>query len=209
MISAERRALSRDAAARGGTPIHPLRLVSELQQFLSSDITVCLDMGSFHLWIARHLYSFRPRQVLISNGQQTLGVALPWGIAASIVRPAEKILSVSGDGGFLFSAMELETAVRLKANIVHMVWIDGTYDMVGIQERLKYGRTSGVDFGPVDYVKYAEAFGAKGLMINKPDDIAPVMKKAFDTQGPAIVGVHVDYRDNHKLFEMVHENSIN
>ena len=208
MISAERRALSRDAAARGGTPIHPLRLVSGLKQLLSSDITVCLDMGSFHLWIARHLYSFRPRQVLISNGQQTLGVALPWGIAASIVRPAEKILSVSGDGGFLFSAMELETAVRLKANIVHMVWIDGTYDMVGTQERLKYGRTSGVDFGPVDYVKYAEAFGAKGLMINKPDDIAPVMKKAFDTQGPAIVGVHVDYRDNHELFEMVNDDSI-
>jgi acetolactate synthase-1/2/3 large subunit len=165
-------------------------------------------MGSFHLWIARHLYSFRPRQVLISNGQQTLGVALPWGIAASIVRPAEKILSISGDGGFLYSAMELETAVRLKANIVHMVWIDGTYDMVAVQEKLKYGRTSGIDFGPIDYVKYAEAFGATGLMIDKPDDIAPVMKKAFDTQGPVIVGVQVDYRDNHALFEMVHEDSI-
>ena len=135
MISAERRLLSEEAAARDGVPIHPLRLVHELQQFLGSDVTVCLDMGSFHLWIARHLYSFRPRQVLISNGQQTLGVALPWGIAASIVRPAEKILSISGDGGFLYSAMELETAVRLKANIVHMVWIDGTYDMVAVQEQ--------------------------------------------------------------------------
>jgi acetolactate synthase I/II/III large subunit len=165
-------------------------------------------MGSFHLWIARHLYSFRPRQVLITNGQQTLGVALPWGIAASIVRPAEKVLSISGDGGFLFSAMELETAVRLKANIVHMVWIDGTYDMVATQEELKYGRTSGIDFGPIDYIKYAEAFGATGLMIDKPEDIAPVMKKAFDTQGPVIVGVHVDYRDNHALFEMLHEDSI-
>lgn len=207
-ITAERESLSKESAARGGTPIHPLRLVYELQQFLSSDITVCLDMGSFHLWIARHLYSFRPRQVLISNGQQTLGVALPWGIAASIVRPAEKILSISGDGGFLFSAMELETAVRLKANIVHMVWIDGTYDMVAIQEKLKYGRSSGTDFGPIDYVKYAEGFGAKGLMIDKPDDIGPVMRKAFDTQGPVIVGVHVDYRDNHKLFELLHEDSI-
>jgi acetolactate synthase-1/2/3 large subunit len=207
-ISAERKLLSKEAAARGGVPVHPLRLVHELQQFLGSDVTVCLDMGSFHLWIARHLYSFRPRQVLISNGQQTLGVALPWGIAASIVRPAEKILSISGDGGFLYSAMELETAVRLKANIVHMVWIDGTYDMVAVQEKLKYGRTSGIDFGPIDYVKYAEAFGATGLMIDKPDDIAPVMKKAFDTQGPVIVGVQVDYRDNHALFEMVHEDSI-
>ncbi len=215
-IAAERKLLGKEAAARGGTPIHPLRLVHELQQFLGSDITqflgsditVCLDMGSFHLWIARHLYSFRPRQVLISNGQQTLGVALPWGIAASIVRPAEKILSISGDGGFLYSAMELETAVRLKANIVHMVWIDGAYDMVAVQEKLKYGRTSGIDFGPIDYIRYAEAFGATGLMIDKPDDIAPIMKKAFDTQGPVIVGVHVDYRDNHELFEMLHEDSI-
>ena len=207
-IRAERQLLGEEAAARGGTPIHPLRLVHELQQFLGSDTTLCLDMGSFHLWIARHLYSFRPRQVLISNGQQTLGVALPWGIAASIVRPAEKILSISGDGGFLYSAMELETAVRLKANIVHMVWIDGTYDMVAVQEKLKYGRTSGIDFGPIDYLKYAEAFGATGFRIDKPDDIAPVMKKAFDTQGPVIVGVHVDYRDNHNLFEMLHEDSI-
>jgi acetolactate synthase I/II/III large subunit len=207
MIQAERHALNKEAALRGGTPIHPLRLVHELQQFVSSDTTLCLDMGSFHLWIARYLYSFTPRHVLITNGQQTLGVALPWGIAASVVRPAEKILSISGDGGFLFSAMELETAVRLKANLVHMVWIDGTYDMVAVQEKVKYGRTSGTDFGPIDYVKYAEAFGAKGLMIEKPDDIVPVMKKAFDTQGPVIVGVHVDYSDNHKLFEMVDWNS--
>jgi acetolactate synthase I/II/III large subunit len=208
MIRDERQLLSNQAAARDGTPIHPLRLVHELKQFLGSDITVCLDMGSFHMWIARHLYSFRPRQVLISNGQQTMGVGLPWGIAASIVRPAEKVLSISGDGGFLFSAMELETAVRLRSNIVHMVWVDGTYDMVAVQEMLKYGRTSGIKLGPIDYVKYAEAFGAKGLMIEKPDDIVPVMKKAFDTQGPVIVGVHVDYRDNHELFEMVHEDSI-
>jgi acetolactate synthase-1/2/3 large subunit len=77
--------------------------------------------------------------------------------------------------------------------------------MVGTQEELKYGRRSGVDLGPVDYVKYAEAFGAKGLMIDKPDDIVPVLKKAFDVTGPVIIGVPVDYRDNRKLFEMVQE----
>ena len=202
-IIAERKYLAEESSKRNGSPIHPLRLVHEMQQFLGSDTTVCLDMGSFHLWIARHLYSFRTRQVLITNGQQTLGVALPWGIAGALVRPSEKILSISGDGGFLYSAMELETAVRLKANLVHMVWIDGTYDMVATQERLKYGRASGTDFGPIDYVKYAEAFGTKGMMINTADDIGPVMKKAFDTPGPVIVGVHVDYRDNHQLFETV------
>jgi acetolactate synthase I/II/III large subunit len=207
-IAAERAELSRESATRNGTPIHPLRLVAELQPFLSSDVTLCLDMGSFHLWLARHLYSFKARQILISNGQQTLGVALPWAIAASIVRPTEKVVSISGDGGFLFSAMELETAVRLKANIVHLVWIDGTYDMVAVQEALKYGRKSGIDLGPVDLPKYAEAFGATGRMIRTPDEIAPVLKEALNHTGPIIVGVHVDYSDNHKLFEMVKEDSI-
>jgi acetolactate synthase-1/2/3 large subunit len=207
-IATERAELSRESATRSGTPVHPLRLVAELQPFLSSDVTLCSDMGSFHLWLARHLYSFKARQILISNGQQTLGVALPWAIAASIVRPSEKVLAISGDGGFLFSAMELETAVRLKANIVQLVWIDGTYDMVATQEVIKYGRKSGIAFGPVDLVKYAEAFGATGKMIRTPAEIAPVMKEALNHAGPIIVGVPVDYSDNHKLFEMVKGDSI-
>jgi acetolactate synthase I/II/III large subunit len=199
----------KDADRYTDNPIHPLRIVAELQKWLADDVTLCLDMGSFHLWLAHFLFSFRARQILISNGQQTLGVALPWGIASCLVRPHEKTLSISGDGGFLFSAMELETAVRLKLNLVHMVWIDGTYDMVGVQEQAKYKRTSGVDFGPVDLVKYAEAFGARGCMINSPDEIAPVLRKAFEASGPVLIGIRVDYRDNHILFENVHEHLLN
>src|SRR5260370_42648015 len=108
-------------------------------------------MGSFHIWLARHLYSFRPRQVLMTNGQQTLGVGLPWGIAASLLRANEKVISISGDGGFMFSAMELETAVRLKCNLVHLVWIDGHYDMVRFQEVAKYGRSSSEFRSPVRF----------------------------------------------------------
>jgi acetolactate synthase-1/2/3 large subunit len=207
-ITAERAHLAQEAALKSGTPIHPLRLVSEMQKILSADMTLCLDMGSFHLWLARYLYSFRARQVLISNGQQTLGVALPWAIAACLVRPHEKVISISGDGGFLFSAMELETAVRLGCNLVHMIWIDGTYNMVAVQEQIKYGRPSGTDLGPFDPVKYAEAFGATGMMIRTPDEIAPTLGKALATSGPVVIGVHVDYSDNHKLFEMVDERSI-
>jgi acetolactate synthase-1/2/3 large subunit len=207
-IKVYREDLAKQSTGLGGTPVHPMRLVHELQPFLGTDLTLCLDMGSFHLWMARHLHSARPRQILITNGQQTLGVALPWAIAAAIVRPTEKVLSISGDGGFLFSAAELETAVRLKLNIVHMVWIDGAYDMVAAQELQKYGRKSGVEFGPVDVVKYAEAFGATGMMIRVPEEITPVLKRALEHRGgPVLIGVHVDYRDNHKLFEMVHENS--
>ncbi len=207
-IAQERDQMRAEAAGLSAVPIHPLRLIAELQDILTPDMTVCSDMGSFSMYLARYLYSFRARQLLISNGQQTLGVALPWGIAATLVRPEEKVLSISGDGGFLFSANELETAVRLKSHMVHMIWIDGTYDMVAEQERIKYNRVSGVDFGPVDPVKYAEAFGAIGLRIDRPDQITSTLRKAFDTPGPVLVGVHVDYRQNVKLFEQVYEGSI-
>ena len=208
-VEIERNAFAQKAAALNGTPIHPIRLVHELQTLLSDDMTLCLDMGSFHIWLARYLYSFRARQILMTNGQQTLGVGLPWAIAASLVRPSEKVISVSGDGGFLFSAMELETAVRLKSNLVHLVWIDGFYDMVGIQEMAKYGRLSGVKLGPVDVVRFAEAFGAKGLKIERPEEISSTLKKALAMQGPVIVGVPVDYRDNHRLMENVHPDALN
>ena len=207
-IAQDREQMRAEATSLSAVPIHPLRLIAELQDMLTPDVTVCSDMGSFSMYLARYLYSFRARQLLISNGQQTLGVALPWAIAATLVRPQEKVLSISGDGGFLFSANELETAVRLKYHLVHMIWIDGTYDMVAVQERLKYKRTSGIDFGPVDPVKYAEAFGATGLRIDHPDQIAPTLRKAFDTPGPVLVGVHVDYQQNVKLFEQVYEGSI-
>jgi acetolactate synthase-1/2/3 large subunit len=208
-LASKRAARLDDAGRYSGSPIHPLRIVAELQRWLADDVTLCLDMGSFHLWIAHFLFSFRARQIMISNGQQTLGVALPWGIASCLLRPNEKTLSISGDGGFLFSAMELETAVRLKLNLVHMVWINGTYDMVAVQEQPKYKRTSGVDFGPVDVVKYAEAFGTAGFMVNTPDQIGPTLRKAFEISGPVLIGIRVDYRDNHKLFEKVHEYLLN
>ncbi len=208
-VARDRAAFAKLAVGLNGTPVHPARLVHELQTLLSDDTTLCLDMGSFHIWMARHLYSFRARQILMTNGQQTLGVGLPWAIAASLVRPSEKVISISGDGGFLFSAMELETAVRLKCNLVHLVWIDGFYDMVGIQEMAKYGRLSGVKLGPVDVVGFAEAFGAKGLMIERPEEISSTLKKALAMQGPVIIGIPVDYRDNHRLMETVHLEALN
>ena len=90
-----------------------------------------------------------------------------------------------------------------------MVWIDGFYDMVGIQEMAKYGRLSGVKLGPVDIVQYAEAFGAKGLRIERPEEISSTLKKALAMEGPVLVGVPVDYRDNHRLMEMVHLDALN
>jgi acetolactate synthase-1/2/3 large subunit len=176
--------------------IHPLRLVRAMQDIVNSDVTLCVDMGSFHIWIARYLYSFRARQVLISNGQQTMGVALPWAIGAALVDPSRKVVSVSGDGGFMQSSMELETAVRLGVNLLHIIWVDEAYNMVAIQEEKKYHRTSGILFGPIDFKAYADAFGAKGFAVTSAETLESTLRAAMDVQGPAVVAVPVDYSDN-------------
>ncbi|MEG3017327.1 acetolactate synthase AlsS [Carnobacterium sp.] len=178
---------------------HPLAVISTLQKLVTDEMTVTVDIGSHYIWMARHFRSYEPRHLLFSNGMQTLGVALPWAIAAALVRPTTQIISVSGDGGFLFSAQELETAVRRKLNIVHLIWNDGRYNMVEFQEEMKYGRSSGVDFGPVDFVKYADAFGAKGLRVTKPSELEKVLKEAFAIKGPVIVDIPIDYKDNQEL----------
>jgi len=106
------------------THLHPLQLIEALQNFVEDDTTITCDVGSHYIWMARYFRSYEPQHLLFSNGMQTLGVALPWAISAALVRPHKKVLSMSGDGGFLFSAMELETAVRLNLPIVHIIWND-------------------------------------------------------------------------------------
>jgi acetolactate synthase-1/2/3 large subunit len=189
------------AATHNKMPVHPLRIIHELQNLLTDDMTVICDVGSIYIWMCRYFFMFQPRRFLASNGQQTMGVALPWAIAACLVRPGEKVISMSGDGAFLMSAMELETAVRLKCNFVHMVWRDGFYDMVRIQQQAKYGRETAVALGPVDVVKYAEAFGATGLVIRDADELAPVLRKALETPGPVLIDIPIDYRNNPTLIE--------
>lgn len=183
--------------------IHPLEVIETLQNIVTDEMTVTVDVGSHYIWMARHFRSYEPRHLLFSNGMQTLGVALPWAISAALVRPNTQIISVSGDGGFLFSAQDLETAVRRKLNIIHLIWNDGRYNMVEFQEQLKYHRISGVDFGPVDFVKYAEAFGAKGLRAKSAKELREAILTGIETEGPVVIDIAIDYRDNEKLGETI------
>ncbi|KTC65411.1 acetolactate synthase (plasmid) [Legionella adelaidensis] len=186
-----------------GAPIHPLRFIYELKQAIDEETTICCDIGSVYMWMARYFYSHRPHQLLFSNGQQTLGVALPWAIACNFARPKTKIVSISGDGGFLFSAMELETAVREKAQFVHFIWRDGTYNMVLEQEVMKYKRKSGVDFGTINIPAFAEAFGAIGWEMKDPGQFQAMYKEAMQTKKPVLIDVPIDYSDNKELFKTI------
>ncbi|OOE97742.1 acetolactate synthase large subunit [Salinivibrio sp. MA351] len=198
-VAHQRQAIRAYSRSHQDFAMHPLHLIKAMQDVITPDTTLCLDMGSFHIWIARYLNCFRSRQLLVSNGQQTMGVALPWGIGASLLNPDRKVVSVSGDGGFMQSSMELETAVRLKCNLLHIIWVDNAYNMVEMQEVKKYQRYSGVKFGPIDFKAYAESFGAKGYAVTRQEDLVTQLKQAIDTQGPAVIAIPVDYSDNFKL----------
>jgi acetolactate synthase-1/2/3 large subunit len=176
---------------------HPIAVISELAKAVPEDAIVACDIGSNYIWMARHFHAAGPRQLLFSNGQQTLGVAMPWAMAANFL--GHRAVSVSGDGGFLFSGVELETAVRCGLNFVHILLRDDTYNMVAFQEELKYGRTSGIQLGYYDLVKFAEAFGATGMRVENERDLPRVLAAAFAAKGPVLVDVPVDYSHNVEL----------
>ncbi|MEJ6400947.1 acetolactate synthase AlsS [Nicoliella lavandulae] len=182
-----------------GQGIHPLAIINALQESVNDDTTITVDIGSHYIWMARYFRVYKPRHLLFSNGMQTLGVALPWAIAAALTRPEQHVISISGDGGFLFSGQELETAVRLNLPIIQIIWVDGYYDMVKFQEVAKYGRDAGVKFGYVDNVKYAESFGAHGFRAQSVAEFEQALHDAKQTDGPSIIEVPVDYKDNIKL----------
>ena len=179
---------------------HPLAVVHAIQENVTDDMHVALDVGSHYIWMARHFRCYQPRHLLISNGMQTLGVGLPWAMVAAMLYPEHKSVAVCGDGGFLFSGAELATAVQYHLNVVTIVWNDGGYyDMVKFQEEMKYPQAAGVKFGNVDIVKYAESFGATGLRVNEPADLTKVISQAFNIDGPVVVDVPVDYSNNKEL----------
>ena len=211
-IATQRNALANiDIAAQNHDPdgpgLDPVAVVLRLREELDDDATVACDVGSVYIYMARHFRVYEPRRLLFSNGQQTLGVALPWAMAACLVRPGTPVVSISGDGGFLFSAQELETATRLGLTFTHIILRDNSYDMVAFQEVLKYGRKSGVQLGDYDIVSYAAAFGARGYRVKTLDEFGTTLRQALAEDGPSLIDVPVDYSRNIELAAHLHEDS--
>jgi len=189
-------------------PVHPLRVIHELQQVVTADTTMALDVGSHHIWMSRYFAADHARQVLVSNGQQTLGVALPWAMSANLLRLGQPVISVSGDDGFLFTATELETAKRLGSRFAHLIWNSASYNMVEFQEQAHYGRNAGVKLGPYDVEAFAAAFGCKGYRITDADQLGPVLRQALQADCPVLIDISIDYSDNLKLMQNVHQDFI-
>ncbi len=130
-----------------------------------------------------------------------MGIALPGAIAAKLVDPDRRVLSVVGDGAFLMSAAELETAVREGIALTVLVWVDGGYGLIGWKQDLHFARTDAVSFGNPDFVRFAESFGARGYAIAGADEVLPTLREALDDGGVSVIACPVDYTENARLVE--------
>ena len=125
-----------EGAADASFPMAPARIVHDVRAVMDREDIVLCDTGAAKMWMARLYPTYEPNTCLISNGLATMAFALPGAIAAKMVHPERKVLAVMGDGAFLMSAAELETAVRERVPIVVLVWVDGGYGLIGWKQDL-------------------------------------------------------------------------
>ena len=184
-----------------GYPIKPQRAIYELRRALAPEDIVVSDVGAHKIWIARLYQAYEPNTVVISNGLAAMGISLPGAIAAKLVHPNRKVVALCGDGGFLMNSQELETAKRIGTAVTVVVWRDNGYGLIDWKQRNEFGRPFGVEFGNPDFVAYAESFGIAGFRPASAADLLPTLRRALDVDGPSLVEVPIDYRENLRLTE--------
>jgi acetolactate synthase-1/2/3 large subunit len=182
-------------------PLRPQRIMRDLRAVLKPDDVVVCDVGAHKLWMSRMFPCETPNSCIISNGFAAMGIAVPGAIAAKLLYPERRVVAVTGDGGFLMNSQELETAVRLKLPFVVLVWRDNGYGVIRWKQTLRFGRTSSVDFGNPDFVRYAESFGAAGYRVTAAEELRPALERALHHAGPVIIDCPVDDAENIKLTE--------
>ncbi len=189
-------------------PVQPQKLIWDLRTAMNlSDIAIC-DVGAHKMWMARMFRCEEPNTCIISNGFASMGIAVPGAIAAKLANPDKRVVAVTGDAGFLMNSQEIETAMRINTPIVILIWNDGAYGLIEWKQMSQYGRKSHIDFNNPDFVKYAEAFGAKGYRIEKTEDLLPTLEKALKDDTVSIIDCPVDYSENLKLTAKLGETVI-
>jgi acetolactate synthase-1/2/3 large subunit len=182
-------------------PIKPQRALYELRRALGPQDIVVSDVGAHKIWVARLYQAYEPNTVIISNGFAAMGISLPGAIAAKLVHPDRKVVALCGDGGFLMNSQELETAKRIGAAVVVVIWRDDGYGLIDWKQRNQFGRPYAVEFGNPDFVAYAESFGIPGFRPASADDLYPTLMKALALDGPSVIDVPIDYSENVRLTE--------
>jgi acetolactate synthase-1/2/3 large subunit len=181
--------------------IRPQKAIWDARQVLGPEDILISDVGAHKMWIARYFHAHEPNTVLIPNGFCSMGFALPGAIAASLVHPDRRILSICGDAGFLMNVQEMETARRLGSNVVVMIWEDRAHGLIAWKQDVEFGRHTDVSFGNPDWKGLAAAFGWNGHQVDASRELAGVLETAFQEEGPSLVVIPIDYRENALLTE--------
>lgn len=181
-------------------PLLPQRIVREVRETMPSDGIICLDNGMYKLWFARQYQAHEPNTILLDNALATMGAGLPSAMAAKLLFPEKSVLAICGDGGFMMTSMELETAVRLGLNLTVLVLNDNGYGMIKWkQEGMKFS-DFGLSYHNPDFVKYAESFGAKGYRVGHAEDLRTHLQHSLNTPGVHLIDVPIDYSENIRVF---------
>lgn len=191
-------------------PMLPQRLVNILREELDHDDIVTLDNGVYKIWFARNYKCYSPNTLLLDNALATMGAGLPSAILAKLINPTKKVISVSGDGGFMMNSQEIETAVRLNLNLIVIVLNDNAYGMIKWKQEGMGFENFGLDYGNPDFKKYAESFGAKGYLPTSDDDFINILTSCFEEDGVHLIELPVDYSLNHSILNvLLHEKTLN
>jgi acetolactate synthase I/II/III large subunit len=188
-----------DRATESRFPLTPQRIVHDVRQVMPEDGIVCLDNGMYKIWFARIYRTRRANTLLLDNALATMGAGLPSAMMASILYPTRRVLAVCGDGGFMMNSQEMETAVRLRLNLVVLILKDNAYGMIRWKQAVESFADWGLTFGNPDFVKYAESYGAKGSEVPSAEGLAPALEAAFKAGGVHLVSVPVDYSENKRV----------
>jgi len=188
-----------DRATESRFPLTPQRIVHDVRAVMPSDGIVALDNGMYKIWFARCYRTRNANTLLLDNALATMGAGLPSAMMAALLYPSRRVMAVCGDGGFMMNSQELETAVRLKLNLVVLIIQDDAYGMIRWKQAVDNFADWGLTFGNPDFVKYADAYGAKGRRVDSAEALAPMLDAAFKEGGVQIVICPVDYSENSRV----------
>ncbi len=180
-------------------PVYPQRLVADVRKVMPDDGIIALDNGVYKIWFARNYLAHAPNTVLLDNALATMGAGLPSAMAARIVFPDRKIMAICGDGGFMMNSQELETAVRLKMQLVVLIMRDDAYGMIKWKQANMGFENFGLDYGNPDFVKYAESYGAHGHRVESADQLVSQLEECHNSPGVHLLDVPVDYSENDRI----------
>ena len=191
--------LSRIAARATEDRLTPQRLVHDVRGVMPPDGILALDNGMYKIWFARNYRTRVANTLLLDNALATMGAGLPSAMMAALLYPKRRVMAVCGDGGFMMNSQELETAVRLKLNLVVLIIEDHAFGMIRWKQAVDGFADFGMTFGNPDFVRYAGAYGAKATRVRAAGELAPALEKAFAGGGVHLVIVPVDYSENKRV----------